>query len=148
MTKTIYFDMDGTITNFYGVENWLEYLKNENSLPYKIAEPLINMNSLARIINNLQRKGFQIGIISWLPKTSTTEFGKRVISAKEKWLKKHLNSIQWNEIHIVKYGTPKQEVAQDKNGILFDDEEYNRTNWKGTAYDVNSIIEILKSIKV
>ena len=29
---TVYFDMDGTIANFYGVENWLEYLINENTL--------------------------------------------------------------------------------------------------------------------
>ena len=26
--KTAYFDMDGTIADFYGVENWLDYLAN------------------------------------------------------------------------------------------------------------------------
>ena len=26
MQKAIYFDMDGTIADFYGVPNWLEYL--------------------------------------------------------------------------------------------------------------------------
>ena len=25
MMKAIYFDMDGTIADLYGVENWLEY---------------------------------------------------------------------------------------------------------------------------
>lgn len=24
---TIYFDMDGTLANFYGVDNWLDYLE-------------------------------------------------------------------------------------------------------------------------
>lgn len=26
MKNAIYFDMDGTIANLYGVENWLDYL--------------------------------------------------------------------------------------------------------------------------
>ena len=30
--------------------------------------------------------------------------------------------------------------------ILFDDEEHNRTEWTGTAYDVSNIIETLKAI--
>ena len=31
MTKAIYFDMDGTIANFYGVDGWLNDLINENT---------------------------------------------------------------------------------------------------------------------
>ena len=31
---TFYVDMDGTIANLYGVENWLEYLINEDAFPY------------------------------------------------------------------------------------------------------------------
>jgi hypothetical protein len=30
--------------------------------------------------------------------------------------------------------------------ILFDDEEKNRNNWTGRAYDVENILEILKKI--
>ena len=26
---TIYFDLDGTLADFYGVENWLDYLKKD-----------------------------------------------------------------------------------------------------------------------
>ena len=37
-------------------------------------------------------------------------------------------------------------MVDDKNGILFADEEPNRNEWKGIAYDVNNIIEILKGI--
>lgn len=36
----ICFDMDGTIADLYGVENWFEYLTAENVKPYKIAKPL------------------------------------------------------------------------------------------------------------
>ena len=50
------------------------------------------------------------------------------------------------EIHIVKYGVPKQMFATSANDILFDDEEKNRINWTGKAFDVDNIIEILKGI--
>ena len=52
---TIYFDMDGTIADLYGVENWLDYLINSDATPYKVAKPLINLNSLARVLNNKQK---------------------------------------------------------------------------------------------
>lgn len=143
--RRIYFDMDGTIANLYGVNNWLEYLQNEDSTPYKNAKPLINMNSLARILNRLQKSGFEIGIISWLAKNSSTYYDNEVTKAKIKWLNNHLKSVKFNEIIIVPYGTPKESFAT-KNDILFDDEEQNRNNWKGVAYDEKNIIEILKSV--
>ena len=30
---TIYFDMDGTIANLYGVESWLDFLQKEDAYP-------------------------------------------------------------------------------------------------------------------
>ena len=146
MTTTIFFDMDGTIADLYGVENWLDYLLSASAVPYEIAEPLIHMNSLARILNRLQRNGYKIGVISWLAKNSNTTYDIEVTSAKKTWLEKHLASVQWDEIHIVPYGTPKQMFAKTENDILFDDEEKNRNNWSGIAYDVDAIIEILKGM--
>ena len=146
MTKTIYFDMDGTIANLYGVEGWLTYLINGDATPYKVAKPMLNMSALARVLNNLTRKGWTIGIVSWLAKNSNDEYDAKVTEAKITWLKTHLKSVNFEEIHIVPYGTPKHEIVNNPNGILFDDEEPNRTNWIGTAYDVDAIIEILKAI--
>ena len=40
---TINFDMDGTIADLYGVENWLEYLIAENTFPYANARPLLHL---------------------------------------------------------------------------------------------------------
>ena len=54
--------------------------------------------------------------------------------------------MHWDEIHIVPYGTPKQTVVKEPNGILFDDEEQNRVNWIGTAHDETCILEVLKAI--
>ena len=143
---TIYFDMDGTLSDLYGVENWLNYLINLDALPYEVAKPLVRLNSLARILNRLQKQGYRIGIISWLAKNSNETYDEAVTEAKKKWLAKHLASVAFDEINIVKYGTPKQNFARTENDILFDDEFKNRKEWTGKAFDVDSIIEILKGI--
>ena len=146
MTTTIFFDMDGTIADLYGVENWLDYLIASDALPYEIAKPLIRLNALARILNRLQKQGYKVGVISWLAKNSDTDYDEKVTKAKKEWLKKHLASVNFDEIHIVKYGTPKQTFVKTENDILFDDEEKNRNDWTGKAFDVNEIIEILKGM--
>lgn len=140
---TINFDMDGTIADLYGVENWLDYLIAESTLPYEVARPLVRLNHLARRLNTLQRNGYNIAVISWLSKSGTEEYNRAVTEVKMAWLKKHLPSVEWNEIHIVPYGTPKQNFCKTPLDVLFDDEERNRTNWTGKAYDVQNILEIL-----
>ena len=143
---TIYFDMDGTIANLYAVENWLSKLRNEDESPYREAETLVRMATLARLLNKLQRNGHKIGIVSWLSKNSTEEYDRKVTKAKLEWLSIHLKSVKFDEIKIGKYGTPKSTMVDDMNGILFDDEEPNRKEWKGTAFDVDNIIGVLKGI--
>ena len=143
---TIYFDMDGTIADLYGVEGWLDYLIASDPYPYEMARPLIKLNSLARILNRLQREGYRIGVISWLSKNSNADYDAKVTKAKMTWLHKHLTSVCFDEINIVEYGTPKQIFAKTADDILFDDEERNRINWTGKAFDVNAILEVLKGI--
>ena len=140
---TINFDMDGTIADLYGVENWLDYLIAGDAFPYANAKPLVNMSALARVLNNLRRKGWKINVISWLSKSSTPEYDKAVTEAKLAWLKKHLPSVEFDKIMIVAYGTPKNTLA---SGILFDDEEGNRKAWGKNAYDVTDIIGVLKAV--
>ena len=144
MFLEINFDMDGTIADFYGVENWLQYLMERNPLPYEVAKPLVNMSVLARRLNSLQRKGYKVNIISWLSKCSDDDFDNAVTVAKVRWLRKHLPSVHWDSINIVRYGTPKNTIGC---GILFDDEEPNRKMWGEGAYDVHNILEILKEIE-
>ena len=146
MNITINFDMDGTIADLYGVENWLEYLIAEDTLPYRMAEPLLRLSSLARKLNELQRNGYQLAIISWLSKSGTEAYNEAVTETKLAWLTKHLPSVVWDKINIVPYGTPKQDFCETPFDILFDDEEKNRTNWTGKAYDVQNIMEILKNL--
>lgn len=142
---TINFDMDGTIADLYGVDNWLEYLIAEDTFPYANAEPLLRLSALARKLNSLQREGYQLAVISWLSKSGTDEYNKAVTEVKKEWLRKHLPSVKWDRVTIVPYGTPKQNFCHTELDILFDDEERNRTNWTGRAYGVENILEILKT---
>ena len=142
--KTIYFDMDGTLCDFYGVENWLEYLENEDTTPYAIARPLFNFSVFARLLHKLQENGYRIGIVSWLSKCGSISYNTSVTSVKLAWLEKHLPSVDWDEIKIVNYGTPKSTAVNDASGYLFDDEKRNRDEWGKNSFDVKNIIEILR----
>jgi len=145
---TIYFDMDGTIADFYGQPQWLADLENFSTRPYQQARPLVNMSALAKRLNNLQRKGFRIGIISWLSKSGSPAYNALVSAVKMAWLAEHLGSVHFDEIHIVAYGTPKSQVAETI-GILFDDEKRNREEWAGNgqAYAPHEIFEVLEVLK-
>ena len=146
MEKKIYFDCDGTFVDLYGVENWLDYLINSNPYPYMVAKPLVNLSHMARLIHKAQKEGYKVGIISWLSKSGSEEYDRLVTIAKSEWLKKHLPSVTFDEIHIVKYGTSKASLGK---GILFDDEEKNRKEWEeksGEAYDVTDMLLTLRNI--
>jgi len=143
-SKWIYFDMDGTLNRFYEVEGWLDMLINSDPTPYKLAAPLVNMNKLARKLNKLQRAGYKLGIISWLSKSSTPKYDEAVTAAKLWWLKKHLNSVSWDEINIVAYGRSKWDVCGE--GILFDDEAPNRDNWGGEAFHPDEMMQVLSAL--
>ena len=146
MNITINFDMDGTIADLYANPNWLPLLRDYDPSPYKTAKPLLRLCDLARKLNTLQRNGYRLAVISWLSKESTAEYDEAVTNAKLEWLAKHLPSVNWDEITIVPYGTPKENYCHNPLDILFDDEERNRNNWTGRAYGVENILEILREI--
>lgn len=148
MAKAIYFDMDGTLANLYGVEGWLEKLRAHDASPYKEAEVLLNMQALAHRLNRLQRLGYTIGIISWLSKETTPEYTAAVAKAKRRWLSEHLASVKFDEIHLATFGKRKSKLAQVKGGYIFDDNPKVRREWikhnpEGWAFDVDNILEVL-----
>ena len=54
---TIYFDMDGTIANLYGVDNWLPKLRAESTSPYSEAMPLVDTYEMEHLLKELQHIG-------------------------------------------------------------------------------------------
>ena len=143
MERKIWFDLDGTVANLYAVEGWLEMLIAQDPTPYAMAKPMLNMSALARLLHKAQRMGYEVGVISWLSKTSTAEYDIAVTKTKIEWLRKHLPSVEWDEVKIVAYGTPKHELC---SGILFDDEEHNRNMWGEGAYEPSEILNILRNL--
>lgn len=141
----IWFDMDGTIADLYGVNGWLEMLIAHDATPYAIAKPLVNLSALARLMHKAQRNGFKICIVSALAKNSTTEYDEKVKDAKRAWLKKHLASVDFDEIRFVPYTFIKNDVNSGSD-ILFDDEERHLMAWTGTAIHASAILETLRAI--
>ena len=142
----ICFDMDGTIANLYAVENWLPMLRSYDPTPYAEAGVMLNMQLLARLLNRVQAAGNELVIVSWLSKEPTPEYDEAVTAAKLAWLNQHLHSVQWNEINIVSHGVCKNEFCMNDDDILFDDEQRNRDEWDGEAYEPEDIIEVLKRV--
>lgn len=137
-------DMDGTIADLYSRPDWLDRLRHYDPAPYAEARPLVNLSLLARLLRRAQVKGYRLAVISWLSKESTPDYDEAVTCAKQAWLARHLPSVQWDEIHIVQYGTPKHSLGID--GFLVDDEARNRDAWGEGAIDAADIIEFLKAI--
>ena len=143
---TIWLDMDGTMADLYGVENWLPMLEAHDETPYAIAKPLVRMATLARLLNNRQRKGYKICVITALAKNSNTAYDDKVIEAKKLWLAKHLASVKFDEIRFVPYTYTKNN-ANNGNDILFDDEARHLEAWTGTAINAKNLIEALKALR-
>lgn len=143
---TIYFDMDGTIADFYSVPHWLDHLDRMETTPYELAKPMLNFSAFARLLHAVQAKGIRIGIISALSRTGDADFHARIKEAKSKWLAQHLPSVDWDEIHYVPYGSNKIEYATDGLAMLFDDEFGNRANWVGVSHTPDEILEVLRNL--
>jgi 5'(3')-deoxyribonucleotidase len=143
MNKAIFFDMDGTIADLYGVSGWLDDLRAERVRPYAEARPLVNLSALARRLNRLTAEGYTVNIISWTSRGGSAEYNKAVAEVKREWLAKHLPSVSFTAIHIIPYGTPKSTCGR---GILFDDEQRNLDEWGEGAHAASEIFEILRGL--
>ena len=140
----IWFDMDGTIADLYGVAGWLDDLMARSTRPYEIARGIGNLALIARLLNKAQKNGHEIGIISWTATKASADYNAKVATAKREWLARHFASVKWNEIKVVEYGTNKKTACGA--GILFDDEKPNRETWGAGAHEPAEIVEVLKGL--
>lgn len=116
------FDMDGTIADLYHVDNWLSKLRASDPSPYMEARPMWDMDKLGAILEALQALGHTVTVVSWLSKESTLEYNRATRAAKRAWLREQ--NFPFDEIHLVKYGTPKSKYSKsDAINIFFDDSE-------------------------
>jgi len=138
--KVLCFDMDGTIANLYEVENWFELLRNENTRPYEIAQPLYDMLELAIIINLLQMNGWKIVVITWGAKGASDTYNKQVAKVKKAWLEKY--NFPFDDFCFQEYGTLKNMAISNSydRQVLVDDNEEVRNAWNGETIDATKDI--------
>lgn len=141
MNKILVFDMDGTIADLYGVENWLDDLKSENPRPYRVAKPMYEMEALNVVLEAFKAMGWKIIVTTWLAKGSTKSYDNLVRETKLAWLDEY--NFPYDEIHLVKYGTTKANCTRRHGGfqVLIDDNEKVRNGWTlGKTIDANKNI--------
>ena len=144
--QAIYFDMDGTIADLYGYDNWLEMLHNEDTEPYENCSCLVDFIELRNILNTFISLGVTIGIISWSAMGGSKEYNRRTRKAKKEWCDAYFPNI-FSEFHVVKYGTPKHRVRNIKDSILVDDNIKVRQAWKGETIDATQdIVKLLREL--
>lgn len=137
--KYICWDMDGTIADLYGVNEWEAKLNAHNPEPYEIAEPLLDMIKLAEMMKTAQEKGVEVRIITWLARNTNRQYDKAVRKAKREWLAK--NGFPYDKFNGVKYGTTKADcirpiVRSNQTALLIDDNAKVRKGWNlGIALD-------------
>lgn len=118
----IYFDLDGTIADLYGFNDWLTYLQNEQTDPYTEAGLLVDGEQFRNFLAAGKAAGVLFGVISWGAKNASKDYQKAIRRSKVEWLKKNNLFEYFDELHIVKYGTPKNRAAKNRTGVLIDDE--------------------------
>ncbi len=153
MKQIIAFDMDGTIADLYGVENWLYKIRAGDTSPYEECKPLVNMNKLNQVCALLQKAGYEIQIITALSKDANAEYKKATREAKKTWLDKW--GFIYDHFHGVDYKTIKRDVIRRdmKEGgtaILIDDEarHIDKWNWGDTINPtekdlISALLELL-----
>lgn len=122
MTTKIFFDLDGTLFDLYGKENWLELLQTENPTAFEgDFLPEIDKSALFNVVNRLSALGVVFEVITWLPMNASEEYENECTRVKTEWVKANLPFI--SRIACQSYGIPKQNAIakRAKQMFLIDD---------------------------
>jgi 5'(3')-deoxyribonucleotidase len=125
----VYLDMDGTIFDLYGQNNWLERLRTEDDTVFTGDRRMVTEEVLR---THFPADAYDVRVLSMTPKDATDEYCERVIARKNEWLDRYFPSIT-KRIYR-KYGHNKN-LKNSKYAILIDDSEPIRNSWNGLAFD-------------
>lgn len=148
---TLAFDMDGTIADLYGTENWLHDLKTGKKGLFANLKTMVDMKELTSLC-----EGFETIVITWLPMTtdlrlenmSVQAYKAQVEQEKREWIKNHFPICE--TIHALDYGVNKADVITSSinTHILVDDNHEVRSMFeeKGGIV-INAEADILEQIR-
>jgi hypothetical protein len=114
--KKLFFDMDGTVADLYNSSNWLEKIQKEESGVFCDLQPLFNIQQMSETCLDLISRGWQIGIITWLPMNASDEYMEICAKEKKEWVEKNMPYV--SEFYPLPYGTPKQHAGFKKAQLM------------------------------
>ena len=130
---TVYFDMDGTLADLYGVHDVFKRLDSNDATVYLEAEPI---SKYVDRLKEFKAMGYMIGIITaglrfpaGTPDDIRDKMNEDTAEAKQQWLHENGISPYTDSFQFVPYGVSKYEVAKDKTGILVDDDDRALNTW-------------------
>ena len=126
---TVYLDMDGTIADLYGIENWLPRLRNNDPTIFLECDPIITEEML---FETFPEELYDIKILSMTPKGASKEYCKKVAEQKDFWLNTYFPRLT-KRIYRA-YGHNKN-LKNSWKAILIDDSAPIRKSWNGKALD-------------
>ena len=134
--NAILLDMDGTISDTYSVPNWLEQLRTGSTLPFEIALPLVNENTLLSLF-----EGENIVICTMLPKGVQlgTPYADACQRAKQQWLERYFPSL--TNVLFMEYSNDKSLGEYSKKCLLVDDSDIIRNNFNGYTLNASVLLE-------
>lgn len=125
MTKLVYFDMDGTIADLYGVTNCFKRLDALDANVYLEAKPI---DKYINMLKEFKHMGYKVIILSCLGMISDPIFDKNTIHNKNIWLDKYVGKEYIDERMFIPNTKHKESYIKDY-GILVDDDIRVLCNW-------------------
>lgn len=154
--KTIYFDLDGTLFNLYGKNDWLKRLEAEDETVFNDEHKtdffFNGSKEFNSVINKLMESNVCFEVITWLPMNASKEYENKCEIVKRKWVEKNLPFVR--KVHCLSYGIPKQTAtnrhSKDEK-ILIDDSAQVCQTWNTKAmrksYNINKRFTALDALK-
>ena len=140
MNKIVYFDMDGTLADLYGVTNVFKRLDALDANVYSEAKPI---DTYINMLKEFKNMGYKVVILSCLGMISDKQFDKDTVRNKGLWLDKYVGK-QYIDERIYIPNTKHKEQYINEYGILVDDDDKVLMNWN---YDRIKAINNNKAIK-
>lgn len=152
MSTKVFMDLDGTLFDLYGKENWLELLQSEDPTAFEgDFLPEISINKLFEMVQKLSEFGVIFEVITWLPMNASPEYEKECEKVKTEWVNINLPFI--SKITCQSYGIPKQNAIDKraKKMYLIDDNTEICKIWETakqrTAININKEFTVVNALE-
>lgn len=134
----IFFDMDGTMVDLYGVKKWLSMLRQERTTPFSIAKPLYDVDVLHDVLQNLHNLSHIKLFICTKTPPGSPRYTVAVQNAKLQWLDKYNLLHYFNKVIFCPYRGEKfvhcHPYTKNSYNVIVDDDVRQVTNFSMHLY--------------